>query len=221
MQEALPVRYVLKDRFMISGIFQEDSEGICYEAWDHLLARQVIIREWMPAGDCIRQKDGITVLPAEGREEIFWEKTQKFCEKANQFIRHQEWIGILPVYSLFQENGTFYYVREYREGFILKVLLEQAELIDHKRKKQIFEQCMLIVEALHEWGSSHGMIDAAHIFVEGGGSVNLVDMGYGNCSLEEEQKNLCRAFGFDGEGDAVTPVKNSIWGRIFGGRKKT
>jgi serine/threonine-protein kinase len=107
----------------------------------------------------------------------FQSSRAKFIEEANTLKRFDH-VGIVKVYSAFQENNTAYMVMEYLQGRSLEKMLHvrNAPLTEEEVLPSI-QHVAQALEVMHKTGFLHRDIKPENIIVCDNGRVALIDFG--------------------------------------------
>ncbi len=110
----LRVRTSLSDRYIVGRALQKRCDAIIYVGYDKTAHSAVLIREFFPEGLCGRED--MQVRPLSGQEVEFDGCLEAFRRQARVIARMRDLPAMLPVYDLFEENGTMYTVSDQVEG---------------------------------------------------------------------------------------------------------
>ena len=114
--------------YRIECVLGQGGFGITYLATDVGLARKVAIKEFFMKEHCNRDADNTSVsVPSVGSREMVDKFRDKFLKEA-RLIAALEHPNIIPIYSVFEENGTAYYVMKYIAGGSLNDALRHGRL---------------------------------------------------------------------------------------------
>lgn len=170
--DMLPLRYVLKDRYMVGASKGSNSEGIVYAAWDNVENKAVMLKEYFPDGAADRNPDK-TVSIAGGKEFAFNGGLMEFME-LNRQIGLMELPSLAEVYEVFEENGTAYAVVESISGITLSSFLEKnGGMLKWEQARSLFLPLLDTVAGLHEQRKIHGGISPETIIVGRDGKLYL------------------------------------------------
>ena len=103
-------------KYRIIRVLGQGGFGITYEAEQVNLGRIVAVKEFFMKDCCERDEStsSVSVLSAALKAQV--EKFRgKFIREA-RLIAWMKHAGIVPVYDVFEENGTAYYIMEYLPG---------------------------------------------------------------------------------------------------------
>jgi serine/threonine protein kinase len=105
--------------FELRGVIGEGGFGIVYLAWDHLLQRQVAIKEYMPSTLATRSLTTDVTPRADKFAETFALGLRSFINEA-QLLASFDHPALLKVYRFWESNGTAYMVMPFYQGTTLK-----------------------------------------------------------------------------------------------------
>lgn len=96
--EALPLRTLLNNRYLIGRAIGAGGFGITYIAWDTLLENRVAIKEYFPADAAARSREGLEVRSrSRSTRELFDDGLSRFLAEARTLARFQDESGIVQV----------------------------------------------------------------------------------------------------------------------------
>ena len=121
----LAIATVLQDHYIVGRCMGEGSDSVLYIGYDRLLKEPCLIQEFYPSTLCERAADG-RVQPLGGCERPFAEYAGDFRGVMRALARAKDVPGMIPVYDIFDENGTAYAVSDYCAGATLSKKLRQA-----------------------------------------------------------------------------------------------
>lgn len=171
-KDCLPVRFLLSERYIIGKAIVKNTEGIIYIAWDNASDTAVHIKEYYPTGISVRNPDK-TVSVISGSEFTFNEGLIDFIE-INKKLIATELPSIIPVYTVFEENGTVYSITPVISGITLQSFLDRnGGLLRWEQARPLFLPLIDTVKGLHEIGIIHGGISPETIIVGRDGKLRL------------------------------------------------
>ena len=163
-QDALPIKYMLSERFIIGKAKAQNSEGITYIAYDTKDEKVVEVKEYLPSGVSKRNPDK-TVSVVAGCEFAFNEGLMEFLE-INRTLIDIEFQAIPEVYSAFEENGTCYAILEKIDGITLEDFLERnGSTLKWEQARPLFLPLIDTIIALNEKRIFHLAISPETIIV--------------------------------------------------------
>ena len=111
-------------KYKIKSVLGQGGFGITYLGWQDELNRYVAIKEFFMKEYCDRNETTSQVsLGTVGNHEQVERFRQKFIKEA-QLIAGLNNTYIIPIYDIFNENGTSYYIMEYINDGSLKDKIE-------------------------------------------------------------------------------------------------
>jgi hypothetical protein len=139
--------------FEIRAVIGEGGFGIVYLAWDHLLQRQVAIKEYMPSTLATRSLTTTDVTPrADKFAETFMLGLRSFINEA-QLLASFDHPSLLKVYRFWEANGTAYMVMPFYQGTTLKRAL--IALNAPPEEGWLLMQLGHLLDALEEMHQAH------------------------------------------------------------------
>lgn len=160
----LPVKFLLSERYVIGKAVSVNTEGITYIAWDNASESAVHIKEYYPKGISNRNPDK-TVSVVSGSEFYFNEGLMDFIE-INKKLIATDLQAIVPVLTVFEENGTVYAVTPIISGITLGSFLERnGGSLRWEQARPLFLPLIDTLKDLHEMGIIHGGISPDTIMV--------------------------------------------------------
>lgn len=121
LSNALPVGTRLGE-FEITGVIGQGGFGIVYLARDHVLGRDVALKEYMPAAFAGRDNTHVTIL-SENYAETFMLGLQSFVKEA-QLLAKFDHASLVKVYRFWEANGTGYMAMPFYDAPTLKQMLK-------------------------------------------------------------------------------------------------
>lgn len=107
------------DEFEILRVLGAGGFGIVYLALDHVLMRQVAIKEYMPASLAARGKGAIVSVRSASLADTFATGLNSFFNEA-QLLASFDHPALVKVHRFWKANGTAYMVMPYYPGQTLK-----------------------------------------------------------------------------------------------------
>ena len=188
---ALPCGYVLIDKYVIGHVLGQGGFGITYIAKDMASGSLVAVKEYFPDTMASRNAS-LRVHPYnKQRSENFVYGRERFLEEAKtlaEFISSPNIVGVL---SLFEDNGTAYYVMEYLKGTSFKSYLQsKGGKISWEEAYRILSPVMDALSVVHAKGIIHRDVTPDNIAITEDGTVKLLDFGAARYSIGEQSKSL-------------------------------
>ncbi len=177
--EALKPETILKGRFILGRVLDMSDFSILYIAWDALLSRRVVIREYFPLGISERNLSSGQIRSGSAQDQLKFEKGCDVFEEENRILSHNQDIPeLVNIYRTFRENGTSYSVSEYLEGYTLQDYLDtKGDEFPPEKRTLLFRQILDIVGKLHERGIVHLNLAPENIYMNDDGKLKIIDFG--------------------------------------------
>lgn len=172
-KNCLPVKFLLSERYVIGKVLFENTEGITYLAWDTSADTAVNVKEYYPKGISVRNPDK-TVSVVSGNEFDFNEGLMEFIE-INKKLIATELSAIVPVLTVFEDNGTVYCAMPVGTSTItLQSFLERnGGSLRWEQARPLFLPLIDTVKGLHEIGIIHGGISPETVMIGRDGKLRL------------------------------------------------
>lgn len=172
---ALPVGTRL-DEFEITSLLGEGGFGIVYLAYDHLLERQVALKEYMPS--FARRGAGINVSVQSAQNADSFEAGRRSFVNEARLLAKFDHPSLVKVYRFWEDNGTAYMVMPYYRGPTLKqMLLARDGPPDEAWLKRVLAPLLDALESIHLDHCYHRDIAPDNILMVDEGRPVLLDFG--------------------------------------------
>ena len=187
MQHLQPNTTLQGGKYRIVRMLGQGNFGITYLAEQLNPKRQVAIKELFLSVQGINDRLGVSVIvPNIRNKQMFEQQISKFKKEAKRIMSlHNE--HIVPVYDLFDENDTAYYVMEYVEG---ESLADKMNAMGHPfsndEVQHIFPQILDALTEIHSHQILHLDIKPGNIMIDSEGLVKLIDFGASKQLTSEE-----------------------------------
>ncbi len=168
----LPVKFLLSERYVIGKTISVNAEGVTYIAWDNASDNAVHIKEYYPKGISTRNPDK-TVSVVSGNEFNFNEGLLDFID-INKKLIATELQAIVPVFTVFEENGTAYAVTPIISSITLQSFLERnGGSLRWEQVRPLFLPLIDTLKDLHEMGIVHGGLSPETVLVGRDGKLRI------------------------------------------------
>ena len=172
---ALPVGTRL-DEFEITSLLGEGGFGIVYLAYDHLLERQVALKEYMPS--FARRGAGIHVSVQSAQNADSFEAGRRSFVNEARLLAKFDHPSLVKVYRFWEGNGTAYMVMPYYRGPTLKqMLLARDAPPDEAWLRRLLAPLLDALESIHLDHCYHRDIAPDNILMVDEGRPVLLDFG--------------------------------------------
>lgn len=187
MQHLQPNTTLQGGKYRIDRVLGQGNFGITYLAIQSSPQKVVAIKELFLSVQGINDRIGNSVIvPNYRNKPMFEQQITKFKKEAKRIMSlHNE--HIVPVYDLFDENDTAYYVMEYVEG---ESLADRMKEMGHPFSiddvQNIFPQILDALTEIHSHQILHLDIKPGNIMIDKEGVVKLIDFGASKQLTSEE-----------------------------------
>ena len=172
---ALPVGTRLGE-YELTAVLGEGGFGIVYLAYDHLLERQVALKEFMPS--FARRGAGVQVTVQSTQNADSFEAGRRSFVNEARLLAKFDHPSLVKVYRFWEENGTAYMVMPYYRGQTLKQqLLAQPARPDEGWLKALLAPLLDALETIHQDQCFHRDIAPDNILMLEDGRPVLLDFG--------------------------------------------
>lgn len=171
----LQPKTLLADRYVIGTVLVHESDAVVYIAYDTQLDDVVEVREFLPKGIANRLEGNLDVHVRERYKSAFEKYKASFVNLWTTIIKMRNLSAVVPVFDVFELNGTAYAVSEHMESITLREFLLRSPdgniLWDQARL--MFMPVLTTLEALHSNGIIHGGICPDNLILCRDGKVRL------------------------------------------------
>lgn len=183
-------------RYVIHGVLGRGGFGVTYLAEQVMAKRRVCIKEFFPKDYYTRGDDTRSLmLASQGFAASMNRYKEKFVKEA-QTIAALDHPNIIPIYDVFEENNTAYYVMEYIDGESLSDVIKRRGALAEGDAVEYIRQAAEALGYLHERRIMHLDIKPGNIMVRRKDNrVVLIDFGLSKHYDEQS-----------GEATSTTPV---------------
>ena len=194
--ELKPQTVLQGGRYVIHGVLGRGGFGVTYLAEQVMAKRKVCIKEFFPKDYYTRGDDTRSLtLASQGFAESMNRFKEKFVKEA-QTIAALDHANIIPIYDVFEENNTAYYVMEYIDGESLSEVVKRRGALAESVAVEYVRQAASALEYLHERKIMHLDIKPGNIMLRRKDNrVVLIDFGLSKHYDEQS-----------GEATSTTPV---------------
>lgn len=180
-------------KYKIEKVLGKGGFGITYLAYQQGLNRYVAIKEFFMSEYCNREEATCAVsIPSVGSREMVEKYKSKFVKEA-QTIAELDNAHIVPIYDVFEENGTAYYVMKHISGGSLSSLVKKGEAMPVDLALKYVRQVAEALAYCHERNIAHLDVKPGNILIQDGVAV-LIDFG------------ISKHYNEDGDQTSSTPI---------------
>ena len=170
--DCLNVRFLLNGRYVIGKVVDRSSEGVTYLAFDKNKNKPVSIKEYFPLSISIRNPDKTVSVKSE--ENFFFNEGLLEFIDLNKKLSRLENVAVIPVESVFEDNGTAYAVFAQNNGITLSNFLEvNGGSLKWEQARPLFLPLIDTIITLNSNGVIHGGISPESIIVGRDGKLRL------------------------------------------------
>ncbi|MBQ4332211.1 MAG: PASTA domain-containing protein [Clostridia bacterium] len=169
----LPAASALQGHYIVGRCVGEGSDHLMYLGYDRQLREPCFIQEFYPG--TIGRRDTIGgVQPMGGCERIFEEYADRFRRNMRILARMRELPAVVPVYDIFEENGTVYAASDYCQGMTLTKKIKLAGgRIPWQEARPMFMSLLATLTHLNDAGICHLAICPDNILIGSDGKARL------------------------------------------------
>lgn len=188
----LPLRTILRGKYLIGKVIGEGGFGITYLAYDLNLEIRVAVKEFCPRDYAGRDAaDGLTIRPYDAKSsEFYLSEKDKFINEAKRLAKFRSQPGVVSVMDYFAENGTVYLAMDYIDGMTLKKfrVLAQGAPMPVDTVLRMMKPVIETLDKIHSEGIIHRDISPDNIMITKDYSdIYLIDFGTArNASVDGE-----------------------------------
>ena len=163
-------------KYTIEKKIGEGGFGITYKAIQSGLNRKVCIKEYFPAGKCVRNTNARTIHLQGFSEDQFEKYRQAFVKEARTLanLRHS---NIVEVIDVFDENNTSYMVMSFIEGQSLQSMVKNRGKLPYPEAVNYMAQITDAVGYIHKKNILHRDIKPDNVIITPDFKAVLIDFG--------------------------------------------
>lgn len=185
-KNAVSIKTMVNDRFVIGRVLSSNGEGITYIGWDTANDAIVQVREYFPEGVAKRNPDK-TVSMIKGKEYPFNEGLLEFLE-INKTIKSSDLPSLVPVVDVFEENGTAFAVMQNVQGTTLSDFLSRnGGTLKWEQARALFLPLIDTIKGMHDLGIIHKGISTDTILVGRDGKLRISGYSINKLRLENDE----------------------------------
>ncbi len=185
----LPPHTWLQDRYLVGKLLSHDGEGATYMGWDNVMQSPIMIREFLPVNMFDRKIDESEVTPKPEYADVFAKHLNSFLELSRALARMRDLSALLPVYDIFELNGTGYRISEYVESITFEDFLKRnGNVLTFEQTRSVLMPILGTLSSLHNAGIIHGGICPQNLLVGKDGKLRLD--GFATEALHDSRSDL-------------------------------
>ena len=175
-KELQPGTTLSNGKYTIQKKIGEGGFGITYKAIQNVLNRPVCIKEYFPAGKCVRNTYAKS-LHLQGFSEDQFEKFRQAFVKEAKTLANLQHPNIVEVIDIFDENNTSYMVMPFIEGKSLYSIVEHQGKLSYPDTVNYMAQITNAVGYIHKKNILHRDIKPDNIIITPEFKAVLIDFG--------------------------------------------
>ena len=192
---ALPQDTIIHGSYCIGRVLGFGGFGITYIGADLRNGGAVAVKEYYPSG-FVTRIPGNTLVEASSNYRLFARGKDNFLQEA-RMIYHCRNPHIPSIYSLFEENGTAYYIMEYLEGNDLRRYLSASNgRLEWSLLEPIVLQIMDALIAVHREGIIHRDVSPDNIYLSSDNTAKLIDFGAARALSTDKSRSVILKKGY-------------------------
>ena len=176
--ELKPKTVLQGGRYVIHGVLGRGGFGVTYLAEQVMAKRRVCIKEFFPKDYYTRGDDTRSLMLASQGFAVSMNRYKEKFVKEAQTIAALDHHNIIPIYDVFEENNTAYYVMEYIDGESLSDVIKRRGALAESEAVDYICQAGSALEYLHDRRIMHLDVKPGNIMVRRKDNrVVLIDFG--------------------------------------------
>lgn len=157
---------LLAGRYRTGRMLDRGDTYATYLGYDELLEQKVAICEFFPADCSCRNPGDNAIRPFVSCEETFRKQFEQTRLSVVNLIKAGRFSCVEALYDLFDENGTFYVIKEYIEGETLEAHMQKHKTFMRMDEAEaLFRPAAETLIQLHEKDMAHGDISPEHLLL--------------------------------------------------------
>lgn len=184
-------------KYEIVKVLGQGGFGITYLAVHTLLDKKVAIKEFFPKDFCDRDSDTSHITLGTSSSAVLVSKLRvKFVKEAKN-IAKLNYLNIVPIQDIFEENNTAYYLMDYIEGESLGDIIKRNGALTEERAIYYIRQIALAIDYMHSKSMNHLDIKPGNIMIRKSDDMPiLIDFGTSKQYDEDGGQTSTMAPGF-------------------------
>lgn len=156
----LAPKTVLNGKYVVGAFQQHESDSAVYAGFDTQLDKRILIREFYPKNIASRLEGNSVLHIRQKYLGVIDGYKRSFYNLWTTLEKMHSLSAVVPVYDVFEANGTVYAVIESIESIPLReyLLRNESNSVTWDSARLMFMPVLTTLEALHENGIIHGSI---------------------------------------------------------------
>ena len=211
---ALPFDTIIHGKYLIGRVLGLGGFGITYQGQNLDNGSFVAIKEYYPNG-MVSRTPGAMNVEVITNYTMFQKWKEQFLQEA-RIIHHCRSKHILSIFSLFEENGTAYYVMEFLEGRdLMQYVGTKGGRIPWSELKYIVFQIMEALECVHREGIIHRDISPDNIYLCSDNTAKLIDFGTARSVVENKSMSIILKKGYAPPEQYMSKGVQGVWTDVY------
>ncbi len=177
------------EEFEILQVIGEGGFGIVYLARDHLLHRDVALKEYMPAGFAERGESRTVSVASPRHEEAFEAGRRSFINEA-RLLAQFDHPALVRVHRFWEANGTAYMVMPYYRAPTLREVILRDGPRPEAWLRAWLAPMLEALKVLHDQGIYHRDVAPDNVLMLDGERPVLLDFGAARQVIGDATQNL-------------------------------
>lgn len=177
-EDSLRPESILDGRYITGRTLSYTEYDITYLAWDALLQKKVVIKEFLPLNSAGRKLGYEEIQILKGEESNFARGLEAFEKECHLLNYNQEISSLVNVFRCIKENGTAYMVMEYLEGCTLQDYIEEHGKLSDSEATELFTKLLNVLEEMHDRNIYHWNLTPDNIYLNERNEICLIDPGH-------------------------------------------
>lgn len=189
---------VLQDKYVVGAVKERESDSVTYMGFDGTLDKPALIREYLPVGFANRFEGNNEVHVRQKHTDDYVKYIKSFVKLWTTMEKLHSLSAAVPVYDVFEENGTAYAIIELADSIPLREYLLRNEqgYIAWENARLMFMPVLTTIEALHSNGIVHGSITPDSLVLCRDGKVRLKPFPIHQCCDASTPLEFCVSEGY-------------------------
>ncbi|MCI8554108.1 MAG: PASTA domain-containing protein [Clostridiales bacterium] len=212
----LPAGSLLSDRYLVGRVLDGAGDASVYIGYDRILKAPILIREFLPDSLCTREKNGAITIIA-GCESAYEDYRERFRAHARALARLRELPSLIPLYDIFDQNGTVYTIGEFCEGVSLEERLSSmGGRLSWEEARPLFMTLMSTLISMHSAGICHYGLCPAHLIMASDGRLHMRGFSIVEARCAGTDLKPCLIDGYSAPEQYAAGEKAGAWSDVYG-----
>lgn len=184
----LPYSTVVGGRYLVGKVIEINGESTSYIGYDRVQNKNVIVKEFLPAGYFVRKNGEIRIKPDEEKQDKFFELLNEFKEHFVKMTEFSDHTCMPRIHNIFEENNSCYVIENYEPLIPLEDYLDECGgYLEWDKARLLFMPLVTLLEALHRKGYGHYGVAPKNLYVTKHNKLKI----YGFATENERKRGTC------------------------------